>query len=91
MSVVIKLTMPLKMTEKQGSTNYTYAEQRRLLEIVQAILPTCKTDWEAVAEAYNATDTTSWKRTGCISLRRKSTSLNKEYYDVQARGVDLSR
>ncbi|KAG6959101.1 hypothetical protein JG688_00010229 [Phytophthora aleatoria] len=36
MNVVIKLTMPLKMIKKQGSTNYTYAEQRRLLEIVQA-------------------------------------------------------
>ncbi|KAG6944221.1 hypothetical protein JG688_00017196 [Phytophthora aleatoria] len=88
MDVVIKLTMSLKMTKKQGSTNYTYAGQRRLLEIVQAILPTCKTGWEVVTAAYNATETTSWNRRGCISLRRKFTSLNEEYKDAQAPRVD---
>ncbi|KAG7393437.1 hypothetical protein PHYPSEUDO_009641 [Phytophthora pseudosyringae] len=86
MIVVIKLTMSLKMPKQQGSTNCTYAEQRRLLEVVRSVLPTCDADWEAVVTGYNATEAVSWKRRGLTSLRRKFTCLHD--YQSKASGMN---
>jgi hypothetical protein len=88
--VVIKLTMSLKMPKQQGSTNYTHAEQRRLLDVVRSVLPACKAEWEAVVASYNATEAATWKRRGLTSLltslRRKFTSLQ----DDQAKASSMN-
>jgi len=82
--------MSLKMPKQQGSTNYTHAEQRRLLDVVRSVLPACKAEWEAVVASYNATEAATWKRRGLTSLltslRRKFTSLQ----DDQAKASSMN-
>lgn len=63
------------MPKKQGSRNYTAAEQLRLVTEVECILPTNETEWQRVGVAFNAHATSVRFVRSLTSLRRKFNSL----------------
>ncbi|KAE9269079.1 hypothetical protein PR003_g31243 [Phytophthora rubi] len=81
----------LKMTKRQGSTNYSSGEMEHLLALVRQHLPATKPEWIDVSAAYNATKEPRWKRRGAVSLKRKFRSMGLPSKRGDSRWADATR
>jgi hypothetical protein len=75
------------MTKRQGSHNYNEAEKQHLLELVRSRAPSRKADWQAMADAYNATKDPRWAKRDFVSLKRKYRGLRQETAHQSTQGL----